>query len=223
MANRESLYSLADKDDAVVLEGTLGYSQLREKHPARSSLIDADVYTIELVDPKLADTKKWGLKDNGADTKLGQNILRDSSEMAHGTYVSKSGANKGKRVWSFDSKSKFPITILDLKTKDTAPANELLDKELAPGQPVLVRFSLYEYNFHGNTGLSGSLDFVAIEDAEDIKYYNGGSTNFSSMFDSGKTGSIAKETKSAPASDTSEKSNDADEADDTDLDNLFDE
>ena len=61
MANRESLYSLADKDDAVVLEGTLGYSQLREKHPARSSLIDADVYTIELVDPKLADTKKWGL------------------------------------------------------------------------------------------------------------------------------------------------------------------
>lgn len=221
MANRESLYDLAEKDDAVVLEGTLGYSQLREKHPARSTLVDADVYTVELVDPKLADTKKWGLKDNGADTKLGQNILRD--DVAHGTYTSKSGANKGKKVWSFDSKSKFPVTILDLKTKDTAPANELLDKELAPGQPVLIRFSTYEYNFHGKTGLSGSLDFVAIEDAEHIKYYNGGSSNFSSMFDTGKTGSITKSTKSSSSSNDSDSANDADEADDTDLDNLFDE
>lgn len=221
MANRESLYSLANKDDAVVLEGTLGYSQLREKHPARSSLIDDDVYTIELVDPKLADTKKWGLKDNGADTELGKNILRQ--DVAHGTYMSKSGANKGKLVWSFDSKSKFPVTILDLKTKDTAPANELLDKELAPGQPVLVRFSVYEYNFHGKTGLSGSLDFVAIEDAEHIKYYNGGASNFSSMFDSGKTGSISKDLKSAPTSDSSSSDSSADEADDTDLDNLFDD
>lgn len=188
---KQSLYDLSKPGDQVILEGTLVFSSLAKKIESNSKFDPEGtmVNTITVADPQLADPKKYSLKTNGGDTDLGKNILRDASEVTHGTYKSKSGQYQGHTMWSFDSKSKLPVTILDEKTHQTLPAPELLEHELASGQKVLIGFSIYHSSKWGRNG--GSLDFVGIEDAENIQYANGGgASSFSNMFASGIKGNL---------------------------------
>ena len=69
--NRESLYDLAQTGDQVILEGELVYSRLLERVESSSNFSSDPVWTITIANPRLADTKKYNLNSNGADTALG--------------------------------------------------------------------------------------------------------------------------------------------------------
>ena len=187
--NRESLYDLAQTGDQVILEGELVYSRLLERVESSSNFSSDPVWTITIANPRLADTKKYNLNANGADTALGKNILRDSSEVTHGTYKSVKGQHAGETMWTFESKSPRSISILDLKTMQSLPADQLLENELGSGQTVLIGFKvILSKTYNRNIGV---LDFVGIQDANNIQYAGGNGINsFSSMFAGGIKGSL---------------------------------
>lgn len=210
MASRESLYDLVEPGERVVLEGTLGFSNLKEKADSMSNFVNEPVYSIQLIDPQLADPK-YGI-DNGANTKLGQNILREG--ITHGVYVSKSGQNEGKRVWSDESKSNRPVDIIDLATHQEGPADKILDAELAGGQHVLVIYETFGFNYNGRKGVSGSFRAVAVDDIAKVQY-RGGTTNYANLFGNSQG---AKSAPAAPAPKADQPESSIDET----ADNLFD-
>lgn len=178
MAN--SIYTApgVEAGQAILIEGELKYSRLREKVPNtngdRPSKFPADVYRITLENPRLADVKKWGLKDNGGDTPLAKAVFTEGLNQA--VYKTKDGALR----WSFDSKGNVP-QIIDLSspTKDAGPADQILEKELATDQTVVVAFSVFFSKTFNRLG--GSLDAVGIEDANHPKYFTSGS-DYASLF-----------------------------------------
>lgn len=228
-----SLYELIKPGERVVLQGALGFSRLKNPEDSMSQFTEGKVYSIQLIDPKLAETgDKWGLKSNGADTELGKHILDEG--ISHGAFRFKKQPNAGKLGWSFEvpaaddtHPNRRPISIMDLKHPgDLQPAPDFLDNELASGQTVLVGVSSYTYNHAGRTGVSMGVDFVGLPDASHPKYFTGGGASaFASMFDTPSDGantSASAPKATAPKAETSSNDgNDGNEVTDSDIDNLF--
>lgn len=179
MANRKSLYDLAEVGDRVEIEGKLEFSALRKKaKPTKPTDFDFEpAYRITIMDPKVV---------KGQDTELGKHVLDDAQDVTHGSYMSDKGKNAGHRKWSYvtSPNAKYAPEIYSKKTgSDHVPAPDILDNELAAGQTVGVLFSVYQTKRkNGQTVKGGSFDGVVIEDAENIKYFTAGS-NYSDFFD----------------------------------------
>lgn len=193
-----SIYDTAKAGEAILIEGELKYSRLREKVPNttgdRPSKFPADVYRITLENPRLADVKKWGLKDNGSNTALAKAVFTEG--LTHAVYKTKDG----KLRWSFDSKGNVPQIIdLSSSTKDSGPADQILEKELATDQTVVVAFSIFNSKAYNRVG--GSLDAVGIEDANHPKYFAGGS-DYTSLF-GGTGGTLQPKVQPETQSETS--------------------
>lgn len=168
----QKLYDKSVVNQTVLLEGELKFSSLTKKINNNSQYYPNDVYKVVISNPRLADVNKWGLQGNGADTELAKRLF--DPEYSHSVYTTKAGDKE----WSFETTS-FPPRILDLKTKDTAMVDEILDGELGNGQTVVLAFRVYQSKNNPNF-IGGSLDYVGIEDANNIEYFQ--NSSFTSMF-----------------------------------------
>lgn len=233
MADTENLYELLKTpEQTVILKGKAGYCALKEKQDSTSKFNTNKVWSVSLVDPKLAsldELSKYGLKYD-PNTELAKHIL---DKAKHGTFdYGPKSPNAGHTGWSMEwgaNPKQLPARIMDMKTKDVKPAPEALKGELRSGQDIFVFIRTYEYNFNGKTGISFSIEAVGLPDLSKAQFIGGGSSteNFMSMFGDGSATSAPADdsasaddtdTKSAPASDSAD---DASETNEEDIDDLF--
>ena len=160
-ARLSNLVNQNDFDNPIIISGQLIYSHLRTRAQRTMYNNPNETYEAWLVglgDPQIT---------KGADTNLGK-IL------ANVGYTSRSFRQNNRQdtpyqtTWFIESRSRMGIPIVDGKTHQSMPGDQLLEHELATPQPVQVAISLHDTG-KGNPALL--LQAVMIEDANNIKYY----------------------------------------------------